>query len=122
VSASLYQDLMKSHKDYQFREFRCTGTKCSFKTYARVGVNLECNTAGCRGEVTHRYRISHKKYIYWLMYRLLYVKGVYKPRVDPRNYRVSPTQRREIEKLVSLGSPNNTYAQIAQKSVERTIR
>lgn len=86
------------------------------------GVEVACNTPGCRGEGIQSFPISNKKYIYRHMYRMLYVQGQLKPRFDPRIYGISPTTRREIEKLMSSDTGQNTYPQITQKSVETTIR
>ena len=122
MTASLYREMRKAQEGYQFREYRCTGTRCYFETYGPEGIQYECNTVGCRGQVTPRHRISHKNYAYRQMQRLMYVKGVYKPRFDPRKYHVSPTQRRETERRGSSGSPYNTYPQTTQKSVETTNR
>lgn len=113
---------MKEFEGYKFREYRCSGTKCNFKIYALEGVEIACNTKDCRGVCIQSYAISNKKYTYRVMYPMLFQQGVYKPRFDPRIYMVSPTTRREIEKLVSLDNPNNPYPQITQKSVEMSNR
>lgn len=122
MKVSLYREMMKESKGYKFREYRCSGTKCNFKITALEGADIECNTPNCRGKSLPSFRVSNKKYVYTNMSRLIFDKGVYNPRFDPRIYMVSPTTRREIEKLVSLDGLKNTYPQITQKSVETTVR
>jgi hypothetical protein len=107
MKKSLYRELMKNHEGYKFRKYRCTGTRCDFQTEAIEGVEIFCNTPGCRGETVQSHLISNKNYTYRVMKYMLYEQGVSKPRFDTRKYSVSATTRRQIEKLMSLDSPKN---------------
>jgi len=46
---SMRSELRKAFAEYTFRMYRCTGKNCEFKVEAIEGLEIFCNTAGCRG-------------------------------------------------------------------------
>lgn len=60
---SIRRDLTKLFEQYEFRHYRCTGSKCDFETDGIANLTISCPTKGCRGEVLQRRKITVKSMV-----------------------------------------------------------
>ncbi|MDA9869803.1 hypothetical protein N9D40_00965 [bacterium] len=58
TQVSLRSQAQKEFNRYEFRNYRCTGSSCSFEMDAIANLDITCPTAGCKGSVTSRRKIS----------------------------------------------------------------
>jgi len=60
---SLRRELTKHYEEYEFRHYRCTGSRCGFEMDGIANLDITCPTAGCCGQVTPRGKISAKRMV-----------------------------------------------------------
>jgi hypothetical protein len=57
---STKREFIKTHQDYEFRKFRCTGS-CGTAIEALAAADLWCGQPDCRGVMKPSYRVSSKR-------------------------------------------------------------